>query len=437
MVGDISGYSLDMAKARFHRACRWIALAFLAVSGVVAMRFSPTCQDLSGIYIGPVVARQGSWGALYPIVQPDGRFYVGEKGAGFQKPELLDIAAEHGIQELNPYLNPPWQAVLLLPLGWLRFQQAHWVVVLINIFCVWIVAMSAGRGFEICARRRSWAAGFITLLVATSPLAYRSIRVQNLSPAVALCIVMTLWDLLGKSVGGGFVGGLGTAWGALFKGATAALLPLAVAMRRWRLLGWAAGLVVLVIAITWQLAGAATFREFFGSIAPTLGRSSVNVGNKSLQGILLRVLGVAPLPQAWHMAMRAFAVLCLALIAWPLFRPRPADRAKFWTEPAHVFAGAAALLAWLLIFSPLCWEHYFIYFCPLWGWLLWEGTRSRTRMTVSVLAIALHWFPLPEWRRLHLPEPWNSYMLAALFLIFAIALSRLYFPAPSSQSDGG
>ena len=242
----------------------------------------------------------------------------------------------------------------------------------------------------------SWSAGFITLAAALSLLAYRSIRVQNLSPVVALCIVMALWDLLGLTGRWGLVGGLGIAWGALFKLATAALLPLALALRRWRLLGWTAGLIVLGVMICWQMAGAGTFHEFFANIAPSLGRSSINPGNKSLQGFLLRVTSVAPLGHKTYVALQCGQAFCLALILWALFRPRGRDWRVYWSQPPHVFAAAAALLAWLLIFSPLCWEHYFMYLVPLWGWLWWEGTQSRPKRIAAIAAIATFWFPLPK-----------------------------------------
>jgi len=329
------------------------------------------------------------------------------------------------VREVNPYLNPPWQAWVLLPLGWLTFQQAHWAVVGINIFCTWGVAVAAGRGFEFAAGRRSWAAGGVVLLVACSPLAYRSIRVQNLSPAVAFCIAVAAGDLLKSDRHSGFAGGLAIAVGGLIKIATGALVPLSVAMRRWRLLGWAAGLTVLAVALTWNMAGTPTFREFFGSIAPTLGHSSTNLGNKSLQGFLLRATGRSPLPRALGVGFQLLRLGTLSLIVWLLFRRRPVSWPMYWKEPAHVFAASVALLSWLLIFTPLCWEHYFMYLCPFWGWLLWEGTRSRGRMIASVIAIALHWFPLPTLRWLTLREPLNSYMLMGSVLMLAIAVLRL------------
>jgi hypothetical protein len=433
MPTHLPGSSLEQAKARFNGRCRLVALGFLVVVLPLSLHYHPTTQDLSGIYVGPMVARQGNWEALYPIPSLDRRLYIGEKGQGRQKQELLDMAADHGIVDPNPYLNPPWQVIAVLPLGWLTYAQAQWAVVLVNIFCVWCVAVVAGRGFEICAGHRSWTAGFITLAVAVSPLAYRSIRVQNLSPAVALCIAMALWDLLGLTGRSGFVGGLGMAWGALFKLATLALVPLAVALRKWRLLGWMAGLIVLGVMVCWQMAGAPTFHEFFANIAPSLGRSSINPGNKSLQGFLLRFTGVAPLGHKTSLILQCVQALFLAAILWALLRPRGIARQAYWSQPPRIFAAAAALLAWLLIFSPLCWEHYFMYLVPLWGWLCWEATLSRPRCIAVILSLAAFWVPLPKLNWLTVAEPWNSYMLGGLFVVLILALMRLYTPQKNSM----
>lgn len=439
----------DAVVARFNRVCGAVALAWLGIVLPVSLLLRPTYQDLSGLYIGPLVARVGAWGALYPVPSPDPRYYAGEAGQSQQKPALLQIAQEHGVDELNPYLNPPWQAVALLPLGWLTFQQAHWALVSANILCAWRVAVAAGRSYARCAGRPSYAAGWITLLVACSPLVYRSIRVQNLSPLVAFCIAVAVSDLFRPPGRSGFRGGSAMALGGLIKLATGALIPVAVFQRRWRLLGWGAGLSVLVILVTWNLAGAATFREFFGSIAPTLGRSSTNPGNKSLQGFLVRATGQSPLPRWMAAGFEMLRWGSLLLILWTLYRRGKRDGAQrsdpdavgisdpgtslgrhappvsSASSPSALFAAAVALVSWLLIFSPLCWEHYLIYLCPFWGWLIREGMRTRPRLIAASAAIALHWFPLPTLRWLTVREPLNSYMLAGSILMLTLALLRL------------
>ena len=94
---DLPGQTLELAKARFNRRCRWCALGYLAIVLPLSLHFRPTEQDLSGLYVGAMVARQGNWDALYPNPSADRRLYIGEKGQGQQKPALLEMARERRI----------------------------------------------------------------------------------------------------------------------------------------------------------------------------------------------------------------------------------------------------------------------------------------------------------------------------------------------------
>ena len=91
---------------------------------------------------------------------------------------------------------------------------------------------------------------------------------------------------------------------------------------------------------------------------------------------------------------------------------------------ACICAACAALLTWMLIFSPICWEHYLIYLCPLWGWLAWTSRQSRVMRIIVAAAIALTWLPLSR-VKLTLPEPVASHMLWGMILIFGMALKVL------------
>jgi hypothetical protein len=157
-----------------------------------------------------------------------------------------------------------------------------------------------------------------------------------------------------------------------------------------------------------------------------MGGSTTNFGNISLQGMLLRITGAAPLPAGlmWGLRIAQWATL-LAVLALLARRP-VAD----WQRGPSAPAAAAALLAWLLIFSPLFWEHYHIYLAPLWGWLVWEAAQTRWRMALVIIALALAWTPLPVIGALRpLPEPVNSGMLFSAMLILGIAIDRLRRPA--------
>ncbi|HEY1687159.1 MAG TPA: glycosyltransferase family 87 protein [Tepidisphaeraceae bacterium] len=411
------------ATRRFNRLCRTIAFLWLIIILPLSFLHSPTYQDFSALYTGGLIVQTGDWNALYPDKIGNGQYYIGEPGQDQEKPSLVQIANPRGMKEWCAFLNPPWQAIPLWPLAWMNFSHAHWAFVIFSILCMYGVAWAAGRSYELCARRASRTAGVLTLIAACSPLAYRAIRVGNLSPPVAFCVVIIIWDFLGKTGRSGFLAGLAAAWGALMKLATVPLFPLALVTRRWKMIFWAIAFFLLDILIAWHLAGSATFHEFFNGIAPSLSRSSINPGNKSLQGFLLRITHQSPLPPIISSGFHLLQWLTFALVLYLVLWPR--NENKFWSQPRHVLAGAVALLAWLLIFSPLCWDHYFLYLCPFWGWLVWEGSLSPIRTLLAIAAIAMNWFPLPVLRWLRIPEPINSYMLLGLIIMFIFAIVRL------------
>jgi len=77
-----------------------------------------------------------------------------------------------------------------------------------------------------------------------------------------------------------------------------------------------------------------------------------------------------------------------------------------WLLPA-----SCTLVCWFVIFSPIAWEHYQLYLCPFWGWLIHGAEQSvRWRITI-VAAIASSASSLALLPVIALPEPLLSHML--------------------------
>jgi alpha-1,2-mannosyltransferase len=414
--------------------------------GVIPLTFRlrPTYQDFPTFYVAGVVARLGEWSALYPVVDNDSSFRFGDSGT--RKPRLVQLGAERHMPDSLPFLYPPPAAVLLSPLGLLSFPAAYWVWVILMCSSGWAVAMLGGRVYALCAGRDSRMQGVVVLLAAFSLLTYRAIRVQNVSALVGLCLILSVLSFMGQfkigPIGRSAVGppALGLSTGLLAGGlalvvaglkfTSAPLVALAVAMRQWRTLVVAAIVTIVLVLATYRVAGRGTFEEYFARVAPTFGASTNAVGNKSLQGFLLRVMGGSPLPPGVRYACLALQGASLGGLLWLIFRqPYTA-----WREPPRVFAASAALIGWMLIFSPLCWEHYFIYLCPLWGWLIWEASQGPWKRIAAWAAVAALWSPLPDNQWLKIPEPVNSYMLWALLVTCALAVARINVSARTQAS---
>ena len=221
--------------------------------------------------------------------------------------------------------------------------------------------------------------------------------------------------------------------GGVAKYAILVLGPLYLVMRRWRTITWGLALAAVLLGTSLLLMPSGPdgpYAIFFRDIAPTLARTGSVTENQALYPALMRMLDIErpPLPRPVAIGFRAaqFAslVIILGLIA---VKPR-----TYWSVPPHVFAAALALVSWLLVFSPICWEHYHAYLAPFWGWLIYEGTRSRPRMIVALLAIAMSYLPTSlllhqiAGGRYRLPEPLFSHLLCAAILMMGMSMYSLW-----------
>lgn len=410
---------------KFNRICHFIALLWLLISVPIGMRLRPTMPDFGQFFVGGIIAQRGEWKSLYPIPVRRSRDNAGLVTHSNAKPLWLAISKEHDVADFTHFILPPPSALLFIPFAWMSYAHAYWTWMFLLCLCTWGAALTAAHLYRTIHGSPSRTEGLLSLLIVFSPMTARAIRVANVSPPIALILGFAILALLAdrKSVRG--VGAI--VLGALLKYATLVLLPLVVAMRRWRMLLAASALGLLLLVVTWVAAGTAPFVEFFTKISPTLSRPSAYLGNQSLPGLLARVFG-RPLdpPVVW--SLNAARFLTLGAILSLIF----AQRRDAWLKPINVVAAAALLMSWLLIFSPIAWEHWPIFLCPVWGWLLWEARDPGLRGGVAIGSLALMYFPAGILQvrgfltyQLTFPEPFNSWQLWGVSLLFGLAAWRL------------
>jgi hypothetical protein len=410
---------------RWNRFCRLAALVWILALTVSYRTYWPQDQDSGQYYMGGLVARLGEWNALYPIPHPGNPYNAGGRVGSSMNPEYRRLAFAQGVGDANRFIQPPPIALAFVPLSGLPFRDAQWIWFLLMALCCWGVAVQAGRFFELALGHPSRTSGVLTILVATSPLVYRVIFLGQISPLVALLLGAAVLGLL-KDRTLGIAATLASA--TLMKYVGLSLLPLLIAMSRWREVVWLGAMLCSVMLMAVGVMGSAPFRVFVNDIAPTLGRSDVWPGNQALSAFLLRSTGQEGLvlPPGLELGVRVLQGAVLLVIGVLVFRRGRA----FWSEPPNVFAGAAALLLWTLIFSPLFWEHYFIYLCPFWGWLAWETRHTRARLLMVILAIGLGWAPYAVFLRSYLGEPLTSHMLWSSMITLGLACRRLTQAVP-------
>jgi hypothetical protein len=414
-------------RSRVALAFRLAALFWIAGTIGLSAILRPNREDFAQYYMGGVIAAHGQWASLYPIPIESSTTNPGYVEGSTMKPKYAQLAQERGVGDVARFFQPPPASLLFAPFGVFSYSSAYRLWMLLLIFSGWIVACQAGRFFELCIPDRAKWSGLIVLIAAVSPLMYRTIRTAQVSVFVALLIG---WAILAMLKNRNATGGLAIVLGAVLKYVTVVFVLLIAAMKNWKLLLWTiiigAALALLSIAIM----GIGPFIEFFYVIVPRLDRPAAWAGNQSIAGLILRLAHRDTLPEDARTAIRVAQSLTLLFIIWLLFR----QEMPRWRQPTIAAAAASLLLMWMLIFSPLYWEHYGIYLVPFWGWVLAEVFRSRARMFLAVIGIGSLYVPIAVIPRVHLAEPFRTHMLFGTILLMVLCVMTLWPKNANTQT---
>jgi hypothetical protein len=422
----------EIAIARFNRNCAVIGLLFLLVTvgGKTAWyehKGLPQSPDFPQYFMAGRIALAGAWDSLYPIPLATSRTNPGAPQDSDMRPRYAQLCAESGLSAgANRYIQPPPLALVLIPLALVPAGVSYWLWLMLLALAAWGVGLQAAKIYSISRGHMDRFAGVLTLIICVSPQAFRWVRVGNMSVLVGWLIGYVTIELVRRdSVGSAAALALGT----LAKYAVMVLVPLHLILGRWRTLAMSAVMGAMLLLVSLLVMGTGPFHVFFHEIAPTLGRTVLMPENFSLYAFLLRFNGITDeraMPHALEILFRALEAASLAGILLLVWVKRDSVRER----PRFVFAAALALVSWLLIFSPIFWEHYHAYLAPFWGWLAAEAVRARGRMVGAVLSILLAYLPVSIFsRQFHLrqlPEPLYSHLLWATVLMGMLAVVSLW-----------
>jgi Glycosyltransferase family 87 len=422
-LASLGGWWSRLEVAQANRLLQAAAALWLVVTIPLEIILWPTNPDFPQFYLGGVIARHGEWASLYPIPWSD----LDNPGLHSNlTPTAEALRQRYDVPNSTRFILPPPTALLLVPLSLLTYQQASWAWCALLIACTWGVAYYAGRFYRLLSGRPSRGEGVLALLIVLSPMVARAIRVQNTLPVIAL---MLAWAVMEVHRHDRAHAAMAILLGALLKYATLVLLPIFVLMHRWRTLGWLVGLGLTMGAGSLAIMGTGPFATFLHDIAPTLNRPGTSVGNLSLAGLFMQWHGSGEaLPRSITRPLVVTQLVAFGTLLTLMYKRRQA----FWRTPSYVCAAAVGLLTWMLIFSPITWEHYPIVLCPFWGWLMWEAQPSMVRRLVVIAAMGLMnvpqvMFDIEDFLQadLRLPEPWQASQLWGMMLTLGLATWRL------------
>lgn len=409
--------TFSFTREQFNRCCTMAAALWLLLATPLSLhRWSQGEGDFPQFYMGGVMARLHAWDSLYPIPNPGSHNNAGMEGDSTMRPRYAEEAAKRDVGDRQRFIQPPPVALLLMPLGYLHYNRAFELWTLMLVGCGLGVALLAGKVYEILNGEKTKISGGITLLVACSPLMLHAIRVANMTVPVALVTGIAVVELVRRREA---ISSAAIVLGAVTKYTTIALLPLVLVMRRWKLLGWSVLFSAILFGGSFAVMKSEPFQIYRHEIAPTLARTHDISTNQSISGFVTRLMHRDVLPRGVTVGILVVQGITLMLLLWLLLRKPVTD----WQRPGQVFAAAMALLSFLLIFSPVFWEHYPVYLCPLWGWLVWEARRCWGTAVLAVIAIALTYVPWTAW--MDLREPWNTHILPSAVIMFGVGVWKM------------
>jgi alpha-1,2-mannosyltransferase len=375
-------------------------------------------------------------------------YFGGAQAAAHGSDIYADFKRSWGTQAWTvAYIYPPFFALVLAPLTslgllaaariWLLAVQAAFVGSLLLILRIHPELTRSGRRLLLLA-----SLGFMPV--------YLNFKFQQVATVWLLLITATLWAALRRHAG---LAGAFIAAAASLKISPIFLIPLFARLGRWRiaLLGGVTLVAVTVVSVllapgSWQ---------FFTVVLPRIGLGTANWDNGSIDGLISRIVELAPgafggaTEIVARVAIAAAAVIVIGVTLWAA--RGGADQA--WT----LRLGVAALVTSLLIVSSVTWQHHLVtLLLPLASAIAWITVRRPGARYAwwLFLAYAMCWldrraFPLPADLQVHAPAEaalvlaGTSVKLLGMLLLWSLLLQMLHkerqdaaFRQRDQSSDG-
>jgi len=327
------------------------------------------------------------------------------------------------------YIYPPFFALLLAPLTSLGLVAAAriWLLVVHAAFLVALaLILRIHPELSRSGRRLFLVASFTFMPV------YLNLKFQQVATLWLLLLTATLWAALRRRAG---LAGVFIAAAASLKVSPIFLIPLFARLGRWRIA--VLGSVTLVGVTVVSMLAAPGSWQFFTVVLPRIGLGTANWDNGSIDGLVSRIVELAPglfggaTQAVAKVTIVAAAVVVIGITLWHA----GARGEQTWS----LRLGVAALITSLLIVSSVTWQHHLLtLLLPMATALAWVTVRrpgARYGWGVAA-AYVMCWmdrraFPLPADLQVHTPGQaalvlaGTSVKLAGLLLLWLLLLMML------------
>jgi hypothetical protein len=391
----------------------YFGFAVLLVSAVFWADRPPTMEktDFSVTYIGSRMVYLGEGAKLYDLTEQQR-----------VKHSLLKDA------EPLIYEHPPFEALLLSPLGALPYKTAYLLWGLINV-AIWLSLTRLVRPYAPAPRD---ALGYLALWLLFAPLGVALFQGQS-----SIVLLLVYWFTFvslkrGHDLRAGAILGLG-----LFKFQFIVPFALIFLLRRqWRFMqgfvATAAGLGVLsVVAVGWR--GIWSYIHLLASIAshPDNSTYGAAIGMGTVQGFVHAVLGKFLGSSAILLLVAAISV---ALIGWSAWRWRETDRAELGRSlnlrNFDLMFAASVVVALLTGFHMFTHDLSPLLLATLLVAAHFPGREQPALRAILATALTLFWIPFLYFALL----TWHCvYLWFPMLMIFMFATLKLAESSPTGS----
>jgi hypothetical protein len=357
-------------------------------------------------------------------------YFGGAQAAAHGTDIYADFKRSWGTQAwVVAYIYPPFFALVLAPLTslgllaaariWLLAVQAAFIGSLLLILRIHPELTRGGRRLLLLA-----SLGFMPV--------YLNLKFQQVATVWLLLITATLWAALRRRTG---LAGAFIAAAASLKVTPIFLIPLFARLGRWRIAVMGSVMLVALTVIT-VLAAPGSW-QFFTVVLPRIGLGTANWDNGSVDGLVSRIVELAPNlfgGATQTVAKAVIAAAAIVVIGVTLWQSRRGSN-EAWSLRLSV----SALITALLIVSSVTWQHHLVtLLLPMATAIAWITVRRPGARYGWWLfaAYAMCWmdrraFPLPADLQVHSPADaalmltGTSVKLIGLLLLWTLLLQML------------
>ncbi|MCK9375637.1 MAG: DUF2029 domain-containing protein [Syntrophobacterales bacterium] len=350
----------------------------------------------------------------------------------FNKLKLLPLdKLKSARKNLHPNLNPPFQTLLMSPLGLIGYEKAFWIYSFLSITMGLVALVLISRELATTKHDLPVLLGYLIVILCYFP-SWVSIVFGQFS--FILLLLITLGWLAARS-GKDKMAGIYLGLAMSLKIFMGLFLIFFLIRRRWRLLSWFVSIFIILSLLPLLIMGIDTYKDYLSILSGITWYATS--WNASFMGFFTRLFGGSenlPLINRPDVALAltricSLTFLCgLGWVAWPR---------EPTASPDQFDLGFSLTIVGMFLLSPLGWMYYFpaliIPAAVAWrlAGRLGSGIRYRILLVVAWILSTIPRMLIPS-AEVNTPQLWFTW---AGFYFYSLLLFSFILGSLARQID--